>query len=605
MSTTTYNNGQPWVQQFAFNETSVSDFASWSLGHDFPTSYTANAPAAVAVTKSKVFIFFEGVIYSASIDSGGVVGTFSYYGDLPYYGIYGGAVFITKNILYYVGGRSGDWASDKVYSTPIDANGDLGSFTEDTEVLPEGRAFGNPVVTANKVYLIGGQGYSVSWTPKSALFVADIDTDGVVGSWSTGSNSLPAATNYCSVVKLNQRVYVLGGILSSLSITANTYYAQVDNDGVIGTWSSGNALAVAVQKASVVALRDRVFLFGGASSLDASLTTVQSAPITLDDTTIEWTESDPWFEDAAVNVSGSVGTWAENTTPLSDEKSGAVAFVTSSRLYLMVGKAYPSDLTYNRRTYYSDLAGGVDNYLPLSYEFIPDPYVDFNQPLPEIAVEADYPNAAAGDYEPVIASIEVTAYADNSRYASGALDLIELIPSFDGAAETPYYGNGALRPRVAVIEASIAPFASYFSPRSSISVTAVQGHFGEGSFVSFEPVFTGEGITGEVSAASFRPPLARVSAQATLYVSVSVDITPKIASFSGSIHNAGTGEGSFILPLPRINASVRQATSNSVLAFHRDSAYDGDIDAAVIAPLTYQNKLQVRYTPKIAEFAVE
>ena len=100
-------SGQPWRQQYEFNETQSTNIAGWATGTSLP------GPLA------------------------------------------GSQAIVTKNRVYLLGGFNGSDMVSTVYTAQVNADGTLGGWVTDTS-LPGTVSSSQAIVTKNRVYLLGG-----------------------------------------------------------------------------------------------------------------------------------------------------------------------------------------------------------------------------------------------------------------------------------------------------------------------------------------------------------------------------------------------------------------------------------------------------------------
>jgi hypothetical protein len=122
------------------------------------------------------------------------------------------------------------------------------------------------------VYLLGGYNDS---SIVSTVYTAPINTDGTLGTWTTGT-SLPGALHYSHAVVTKNRVYLLGGSNGSAPVST-VYTAPINTDGTLGTWTTGTSLPVVLYLSQAVVTKNRVYLLGGYEGSKA-VSTVYTAP---------------------------------------------------------------------------------------------------------------------------------------------------------------------------------------------------------------------------------------------------------------------------------------------------------------------------------------
>lgn len=222
----------------------------------------------------------------------------------------GNGVFVTKNRVYSVGGYQGQ---NTVYTAPIDSGGILGAWTTDT-AFPVPIYFTQAFITRSRVYIVGGDnGSGVAY---SSVYYAIINNDGTIGTW-TLDTAFPATISWHSYIITSTMVYTIGGIVNGAQSLA-IYSAPLNSDGSIGTWALVGSFPIAITQTQIIQTYNRVYSCGGTVS-NAGIATVYTAPINNNGTLGPWVQgtnlpNNYWFS-MAVNtksrawiISGNVGT---------------------------------------------------------------------------------------------------------------------------------------------------------------------------------------------------------------------------------------------------------------------------------------------------------
>ena len=188
--------------------------------------------------------------------------------------------------------------------TNEEQSGDISGWTLDTS-LPGALQSSQAIITKNRVYLLGGN-------LTSTVYTAAIDESGVIGVWTTGT-ALPTGIGESQAVVTRNRVYLLGGYFTGNHYLSTIYSAPINIDGTLGSWTTAGNIPAAFGQSQVVVTENRVYLFGGYTG--GFLSTVYTA---------------------SINSSGIIGTWSAATS-LPGIFSGGQAFFTGSRIYLVGG----------------------------------------------------------------------------------------------------------------------------------------------------------------------------------------------------------------------------------------------------------------------------
>lgn len=186
-----------------------------------------------------------------------------------------------------------------------------------------------------QTYNAGG-GY-LQVDPLFSTIALNNNNSGEIQPWQTNANSLPAPRDAHATVTANGYVYVLGGDDSTSGSPTNgtttVYYAKLNADGSLGSFSTTTALpANRVDTMSVVA-NGYIYAIGGA--------TVNTGGNAV--TTIYY---------AKLNADGTIGSWltAANSLPQARKNGGAV--VVNNYLYILGGE---NTSARTRTTFYAKL----------------------------------------------------------------------------------------------------------------------------------------------------------------------------------------------------------------------------------------------------------
>jgi hypothetical protein len=347
----TYNNqnsegymGQPWRQQYAFNG-NVSTSFTFTQGTSLPINLT---DSSVVVTTNRIYLMggrtttstWTSAVYTAPINADGTLGSWASATPLPEV-LTQANVIITKNRVYIMGAGTGLYSvTSKIYTAPINADGTIGVWSGAGNI-PQGLASSSPVVIKNFVYLLGGYNGS---TFVGNVYKAPINVDGTLGAW-TSSTSLPVGVSNSQAIVTKTRVYLLGGFSGSAPIST-VYTAPINADGSLGAWSTGPELPIAAYCTYAFATRNRIYFMGGAS-YSATITSIYTIPINLDD---------------------SLGIWSSmGTLPVA--LAATQGACVNNKFYLLGGW---SGSVYINSTYSTPFNGGTNDYMALISSFVPD-----------------------------------------------------------------------------------------------------------------------------------------------------------------------------------------------------------------------------------------
>jgi len=263
------NSGEPASWQTASNAlpAGLSDF----------TAVTANG---------YVYAIGGGTgVYYAKLNADGSVGSWTTSSNsLPSSRTAATAV-VANGYIYVMGGiLSGTGPMDTVYYAKLAADGSVGSWSTSSSTLPDLRSDATSVYANGYLYVIGGFKDAV----QQSVFYAKVNADGSVGSWTTeATNILPTSGRYrATSVYANGYVYVMGGPFGGADVS----YARLNTNGSVGTWTNivGSLPAVREDATSVVS-NGYVYVIGGsADSGTSGNSTVYYAKLNADGTLGSW-----------------------------------------------------------------------------------------------------------------------------------------------------------------------------------------------------------------------------------------------------------------------------------------------------------------------------
>ena len=187
----------------------------------------AMAHAQAFVTKSRIYLVagddsggVSTITYTAPINTDGTLGAWTTGPALPV-AIYASQVAVTRSRVYLIAGHNGTTQVNTIYSAPIDSTGVVGAWTS-AGTFPLGVSGSLCAVFRNRVYMFGG---NVSGGVTANTYSAPINADGSLGAWMQGT-SLAIAQTAASMAVVNGRIYMFGG-LNATSYISTVYSAQI------------------------------------------------------------------------------------------------------------------------------------------------------------------------------------------------------------------------------------------------------------------------------------------------------------------------------------------------------------------------------------------
>lgn len=327
-------NGTPWRSQYDINTSQSSTIGPWATG---PAAAVTIGQSSYVVTNKFLYTFGDNASYLGGcvpINTDGTLGNWTVYTTGMTENVTNAKTVVYKNKVYMVGGNtvvsSTATPTQKIWVATINSDGSLGSWTQSYN-LPIASVRHEVVIIKNRMFVIGGNN-----TNSRQVIYANIAADGSLGAWQNAS-ILPVVIqeHICNVIK--NKVYIFGGY--SGGVTSDVYSANIDSDGMIGAWSKVGTMPGVMCQGNSVVVKNRVYVLGASQTYSSGSNVIYSAPI---------------------NTDGTLGTWTTDST-LSVAMRWSKVFVTSSRIYAVAG--YGSSGTSSQISY-AAFSGGLNDYSP-------------------------------------------------------------------------------------------------------------------------------------------------------------------------------------------------------------------------------------------------
>lgn len=245
------------------------------------------------------------------------------------------SAFVYNGYLYVAGGINAGGNFSSVRYAPLNSDGSVGTWNSTTS-LPTAMNRQRTVVWGNKVYLLGGttlalpnpnNGASTGSRPtgsgRSNTYYATINDDGTLGSW-TSTTAMPYDIYEFGAGIIDGYLVIAGGFGSG-GVSSYWYTAPLNSDGSIGSWTAaydrGGSFATA--STDMIVANGYVYLVGGRS--DTALTnTNRSSGVTRAN---------------IINAGpGEIGTMATGTT-LDTGRIGAGSSASGGYVYVVGGSS--------------------------------------------------------------------------------------------------------------------------------------------------------------------------------------------------------------------------------------------------------------------------
>jgi hypothetical protein len=230
----------------------------------------------------------QATVFSARINDDGTLGLWTELPALPDPLVLHTAVS-THGYIYVLGGRkslSSAIVSDAVHRARVNANGTLGTWETLPITLPRPLHLHAAVATCDHVYVIGGQDAVNEW---DRVYQAEIQADGELGAWSE-TTSLPKTLVAHPAVAVHGGILVAGGFNSSdpvFSSQRSVYWAPLGPDCTLGSWLELTPLPYNIDTHALAATEHYVYSLGGLNATSRAFASVLMAPLQFEDSSVQ------------------------------------------------------------------------------------------------------------------------------------------------------------------------------------------------------------------------------------------------------------------------------------------------------------------------------
>jgi N-acetylneuraminic acid mutarotase len=326
-------SGRPWEQQYQINQTQTDSISSWTSATSLPHTLT-NSNAIV--TKNTAYLI--GGVKSGAGTTDVLASSINADGTLGTWSVVSSLPinfvahqsFVYKNKIFLLSNLN-------VYSNTININGTFGSWVAETN-LPVQLQYGKAIVTKNRVYLLGCY---VNGAYSSLTYTASINDNGVLGTWSTGP-AFPVTSCSYGIAITKNRIYAFGGFGYGGNVANNLIYTSaITQDGYLSEWISSGTIPGALTCPQIFATKNRIYVIGGFSGNTTATSAVYSVNI---------------------NDNGSLGTWTTDSS-LPGVLGYSSLIVTKNRIYVLGGNVSGSNVATSV-VYTATILEGLNDYSP-------------------------------------------------------------------------------------------------------------------------------------------------------------------------------------------------------------------------------------------------
>jgi hypothetical protein len=193
----------------------------------------------------------------------------------------GMSVTAYNGYIYVIGGYAGSSQNTVYYAQLNSSTGAVGAWTTSTNTLPAGVSGAAAVVNNGYVYIIGGD--NTSSLPVNTVFYAQLNgSTGAVGAWSTATTTLPTAIYQEGAVVTGNDLIAYGGIGPLGAFQSAVEYAPINGNGSVGTWTTATNAMPAASNAGGYALDNNgyMYYYGGTNGTGTINSVMYAQPTT-------------------------------------------------------------------------------------------------------------------------------------------------------------------------------------------------------------------------------------------------------------------------------------------------------------------------------------
>jgi hypothetical protein len=199
----------------------------------------------------------QTAVYYAKLNADGSTGTWQTNTNALPQVRYEHESIAANGYVYVIGGDNGAAVQSTVYYAKLNADGSTGTWQTNTNALPQILKWESAQVANGYAYVLGGYGAG----DLATVYYGKLNVDGSIGTWTTNTNALPQGTEVHASAVINGYIYTFGVGNGGGCIASNSYFAKLNANGSTGVWQNGISLPQIMCGTSVIA-NGYVYLVG-------------------------------------------------------------------------------------------------------------------------------------------------------------------------------------------------------------------------------------------------------------------------------------------------------------------------------------------------------
>jgi hypothetical protein len=253
--------------------------------------------------------------------------------------------------VYILGGAdsTGTPRADVLY-TSVQADGHIGAWTPTTGLAAAvvfhaavlATPYNSRILRTGFLYVLGGN--DATGVPSSAIYRAELNTDGTVQAW-TLAGALPVPLHSVGAAIFHGDLYVAGGSTTGNVPYSGVYRARIDTTGALEAWQPQGSLPSGRSYHALVSFGNHLYSLGG-----------ESATVAPNDSSNTGTQLDDVAYAKVDLRTGNLSAWAQNTSTLTKKVSKHTAVVGGGYILVSAG-IYNGAKTGSSEESYSQING--------------------------------------------------------------------------------------------------------------------------------------------------------------------------------------------------------------------------------------------------------